>query len=244
MIQINLLPDVKRDYLKAQQTKHTVIVLASLLSIAALALVGLLFSYVRLVQPQHLSNLQNDIDDNVTRQREYPDGVEMVTVQGVLDQIGPIQDKKLITSRLFGYVINFTPKDVVYSSISYDSSTQTISLSGQTVNHEKANELANNIKSAKFTSGSDDQEEEIKPFSGLVFNSLASGEDADDGRNVSFSITFQIDTILFNQATKNGKLSVNASSRELLTPSRDKLFTETSKDSSEVLQQDIQEALQ
>lgn len=240
MIQINLMPDVKREYIKAQQMKHTVLVLSILLSIAIVTVAGLLFGYVRLIQPQHRANLQTDIDTGLTRQRDYPDGVEMVTVQGVLEQIGPIQDKKLITSRLFNYVTDFTPRGVVYNSIAYDSAAGTLTLSGRTTTYEKANELANNVKSAEFSYEQSEQESTINPFSGLVFTSLAAGDEAEDGMRVSFGMTFQIDATLFNQAIRNGNLTVNASSRDLLTPSRDPLFTENEVDPEALNLEEIQ----
>jgi len=55
MIQVNLLPDVKQEYLKAQQTKHTVLVGAVLVSIVVSALTILFFAYVQVVQPQYRS---------------------------------------------------------------------------------------------------------------------------------------------------------------------------------------------
>lgn len=226
MIQINLIPDIKREYLKAQQMKHTVVVAAILCSIVALVMASLLFGYVRLIQPQHRANLQQDIDEGVARQQQYPDGTHMVTVQGVLEQIGALQDKKLITSRLFTYIGAFTPRDVAYTSINFDATAGTLVLSGQATTFEKANELANNVKSARFTYRENDTEQSLTPFASTVFNSLSRGEQSESGKSVTFELAIQVDPKLFSQAIQDGALRVDASSDELLLPSKETLFSE------------------
>jgi hypothetical protein len=218
MIQVNLLPDVKREYLHAQQMKHTFTVLSILASMAALAVLGLLFAYVQIVQPRHRANLQKDIDASTNELKGKNDAVEIVTVQGVLEQIPALQDKKLITSNIFSYLSSFTPKDVAYGEIKLDFSANTAVFTGQTTTLERANVLANNLKSATFTYKDGDASQSLKPFSSIVFSSLGKTEQADNGKDVGFQITLQFDPVLFSQKIKDPKITVNASSEELALP--------------------------
>lgn len=132
MVQINLLPDVKRDFLHARQQKHTFVVASILVSAIAVTLLALIFAYVQVVQPRHLANLQNDIDDNVAKAKQVSNAVEMVTVQGALDTLPSLQDKKQISSRLFGYITSVTPVNVSFNEITLDTTAGTISLKGET----------------------------------------------------------------------------------------------------------------
>jgi hypothetical protein len=219
MVQINLLPDVKREFLHAQQSKHTFVVGAILSASVFLLALGLLYAYVQLAQPRHLTNLQTDIDSGIAKTKEVPKAAEMVTVQGALNQLPGLQDKKQATSRLFALVTGFTPLDVSYAEIKLDTTANTISLRGDTTNYEQANVLANNLKSAELTYTQNDTDSKIKPFSQIVFTNLGRAEQADTNKSVSFQIDMQYDPALFMQSTSKLKLSVKADSKELLIPS-------------------------
>ena len=219
MIQINLLPDVKQEYLRAQQTKQLVIVLSVVASILSMTLLVLLFLYVQLVQPRHRANVQRDIDSGITELKSKQDAVKIVTVQGVLEQLPALQDKKMITSSVFGYLTSFTPKAISYNEVKLDLASNTLTLTGQAQALEQTNELANNLKSATFTYTSGDSQQSIQPFSKVVFASLGKSEQSSGGKDVAFQLTIAIDPVMFNQATTNGKLTVDAASEKLLLPS-------------------------
>lgn len=226
MIQINLLPDIKRDYLRAQQMKHMFVVTAVIVSIIALGSLALLFTYVRVIQPRHRANIQKDVDNGIVELQKKQNAVKIVTVQGVLEQIPTLQDKKLITSSLFSYLSSFTPKDVTYNEVKLDLEANTITLSGKTTILERANVLANNLKSATFTYKQGESNNKIQPFKGVVFASLGKTEQSENGKSVGFLINFQVDPFIFSQSISDQKITVNASSEELLLPST-KPFSET-----------------
>jgi hypothetical protein len=218
MVQINLLPDVKREYLHAQQSKHAFIVGAALVSVISIVLLGFVYAYVEVVQPRHQTNLQTDIDNGIAQSKEVPDGVEMVTVQGALEQLPELQDNKQITSRLFKYVNGFTPKDVSYSEVKLNLTDNTLSLRGQTTNYEQTNVLANNLKSAEMTYTENDAQNVIKPFSQVVFTNLGRAEQSQSSQNVSFQIDTIVDTTMFSEGVSKIELKVSADSKELLIP--------------------------
>lgn len=216
MIEINLLPQVKKDYLKAEQMKHTVIVASVLLSVVALVLVGLMFAYVSIVQPQHQKNVQEDIDSGLTDLKGKDDAVKIVTVQGALESLPGIEDQELATSRLFTYVAGFTPRSVSYSNIKLNVDESILTLQGTASTFEQANVLANNLKGATFSYVQSGSEDSATPFSDVIFDGLSRSEQAQDAKNVSFQITLSFDSIIFNQSIESGKLQVNASSEDLI----------------------------
>lgn len=223
MIEINLLPGVKKEFLKAQQMKHAVVVGSILISVLAVTVLVLLFAYVQIVQPQHQKNIQTDIDSGIKDLKAKDNAVKIVTVQGALEQIPGLQDKKMITSNIFADITAFTPKSVSYSNIKLDVTAGTLVLQGTASNFEQANVLANNLKSAKFEYTQDDSKQTKTPFSNVIFDGLSQSQQTQDGKSVSFQLTFTVDPILFDQSIKGGKIIVNASSENLLLPS-DKPF--------------------
>ncbi len=218
MVQINLLPDVKQEYLKSQQSKHTFVIGAALVSALFITILALVYAYVSIAQPRHLTNLQTDIDESTKQSKEVTDAVEMVTVQGALEQLPGLQDKKQITSRLFGYINSFTPKDVSYAEIKLDLSTNILTLRGETTNYEQTNVLANNLKSAQLTYTQNDSAATIKPFSQVIFTSLGKAEQATTNRTVSFQIDMQVDPTMFGEGISKPSIKVKADSKELLIP--------------------------
>ena len=223
MIEINLLPSVKLEYLKSQQTKHAVVIGSILISLVSVGLLTLLFIYVQVVQPKYQSNVQSKIDSALEDSKTKKDAVKVVTVQGALEQIPALQDKKLITSNMFIYLKEFTPRDVSYSNVKIDLTASSLVLQGSATNFEQANVLANNLKSAKFSYSKSDDKQNIAPFTDVVFDGLTKSVQSQDGKNVSFQITLKVDLTIFDQSIKDGKISVNSSSEELLLPS-DKPF--------------------
>lgn len=214
MVQINLLPDIKKQYIKSQQIKHTVIVASVLISVVAFTIAALLFAYVRIVQPQHRANLQTDIDAAVSRQKEFPDAAKLVTIQNALKQIGQLQNSRSITSRSFAYVASVTPLDITYRSINYDSVSGLMTLTGTAKDTDITNELANNIKSATYTYQENNQEVTGKPFTSSRFSSPISKSEEDG--TVAFTMEIGIAPELFAENRSGIEIHVDASSEKLL----------------------------
>ncbi|MBP6880963.1 hypothetical protein KBC31_05035 [Candidatus Saccharibacteria bacterium] len=227
MIQINLLPDVKREYIKAQQMKRMFVIVSVVITVASLTLLALLFVFVQFGQPQHIKHLQSDIDTSVSKLKGTKDVVKIVSVQGVLEQLPKLQDGKFKTSRLFGYVTGFTPQGVSYTEIKLDLNENVLTLTGQSTDLEQANVLANNLKSANFVYKQDNEKQTMSPFKSIIFSSLGKVEQADNGKNVNFQLSFSFDPILFNESITEPAIAVNGASERLLLPT-DKPFNEPS----------------
>lgn len=217
MVQINLLPDIKKEFIKSQQTKKAVITFSALLSIVMLVLTVLFFLYVQFGQALRLKSVQNDIDDNIKTIKRQNNAQKIITVQGTLANISGLQDKKAITTRLFDYVNGFTNKEVSYSSIKFDNSANTMTLSGNAESVEKINALANNLKSAEISYKQNGQPDKIKPFNTVKFTSLSNGGEGSDGK-ANFELSFTYDPIIFQQSLTDIKIKVDASSERLLSP--------------------------
>src|SRR5215467_2991209 len=100
MIQFNLLPDVKIQYLKAQRQKHLVVFISTIAIIAAIALFAFLVTFVDVLQKKNLSDLNADIQTNSNQLKSTPDLSKILTVQNQLKALPGLHDQKAVATRL------------------------------------------------------------------------------------------------------------------------------------------------
>lgn len=84
MIQINLLPSIKAEYVKAQRTKRTVITISIIAVAVSLGVVGLLASVAYGTQQLQLNNLKNDIAKSEQNIKDVKDLDKILTIQNQL----------------------------------------------------------------------------------------------------------------------------------------------------------------
>ena len=108
MVQFNLLPDVKLQYLKAERTRRLVISVSLVASVASLALLLLLVSVTQL-QKKHLSDLSKNIKADSAKLENQPDISKILTVQNQLNSLTNLHNSKPAVSRLFPYLAQLVP---------------------------------------------------------------------------------------------------------------------------------------
>ena len=94
MIQFNLLPDVKLEYVKAQRTKSTVISASFIAAGSAFAIFLLLFLIVNVVQRKSTSDLNKDIKKYHSQLTSTPDLAKIVTIQSQLKALPGLHEAK------------------------------------------------------------------------------------------------------------------------------------------------------
>ena len=140
MIEINLIPDVKREYLHAQRMRNGVISLSILVSIIAGAAVALLVVYVG-TQSAREWLTDNEIKDQYGKISSVKDANQIVTIQNQLAQLSSMHKDKSIDSRIFDVLsaINpAAPNDVKMSTVSLDPSETKLSIEGSAANSFEA----------------------------------------------------------------------------------------------------------
>jgi len=109
MIEINLIPDVKRELLRAQRARTTVISAAIVISIVAGAVVAALALYVYGVQTVRGALLDNQIKDGAAKLSKVEDLSKILTIQNQLSRISELNSQKNIDSRLFDVLAAVIP---------------------------------------------------------------------------------------------------------------------------------------
>lgn len=205
MIQLNLLPDVKLEYIKAQRQRRLVLSISALASVFAIVLLGVLLTISGL-QRKHLSDVSRDIASESSQLRAKPDINKILTVQNHLESLTALHAAKPAASNLFDYLNQVTPAKVGITSFSIDFTQQTATITGTADALSSVNKYVDTLKYTKYTtdSGSDGQ----TAFSNVVLTSFqVDGSSKDAGQSASYTITVAYDKTIFD-ITQKIKLAV------------------------------------
>ncbi len=199
MIQFNLLPDIKLEYIKAQRQKRMVISLSTIASFVAVGLMVILLLVVDVWQKKSMSDLNSDITNKSAQlQNNSANLNKILTVQNQLSALTQLHDQSPVTSRLAGYIGQLTPSSVTISSFNVDFAQHAINISGSAGTTQNVNTYADTLKFATVKTASADR----PAFSGVVLASLAV-----TSKDVSYTINLTFDPAIFS-ATVNPTLTV------------------------------------
>ncbi len=154
MIQFNLLPDVKLEYIRAQRVKRTVVGIAVLVAGISLTILVLLFLVVDVFQKQHLKGLNNDIKTDTNKLLSINDLSKVLTIQNQLSSLPTLHANKPVTSRLFGYLKQIVPNNVNISSLSVTFGANTMTFTGTADKIVTVNKFVDTLKFTTFGIGS------------------------------------------------------------------------------------------
>lgn len=200
MIQFNLLPDVKLEYMKTRRTKRVTIIIAGLVTALALAVFVGLFLIVNVFQRQHLANLNKDIKQDTAQLQAVPDLTKVLTIQNQLGKLTELHEQKPAAARVFDFLGQLTPSKATISSVSVDFSAGTMSINGNADSLSTVNQYVDTLKFTNFVTNNDGNQQ--KAFSEVVLSSFGKDE-----KTTSYSITFKFNPEIFNN-TKQVTLEV------------------------------------
>ncbi|HEX6462371.1 MAG TPA: hypothetical protein VFZ58_03845 [Candidatus Saccharimonadales bacterium] len=174
MIQLNLLPDVKKEFLQAQRTKATVIGFSILVTLGAVGLTVFLFLTVYVGQPLLIAGKQGEIDTRTKDLKAVEDIGKYLTIQNQLIALPELYDEKVIYSRLFEYlkVLNpAPPNNVRLSSLQTDQENKEIVFNGVAGNFQAFTIFRDTLVNAELTYKQDGEEKTGKLFATAVIES-------------------------------------------------------------------------
>ena len=192
MIQVNLLPDVKQNFIKARRLKRLTVLIAIIVAGSALALFSLLFITVNIWQKQRIKGITNNINRLSTELKSIPDLDRVLTVQQQLKSLPDLHAKKPAATRLFTYISQVTPATVKISSFAVNFETKTFSISGSADKLESINKFVDTLKFTNYKM-SPDATEEKPAFSGVVLKSFGR-----DSKGANYSVDLSFDSVIFD----------------------------------------------
>lgn len=123
MIEINLIPDVKQELLRAQAQRNIVISASIVLAIAAGAVVVLVALYVFGGQKLLMDNANKTIDKEYATLSSVEDLDRLLTIQNQLKKVSELNASKNAGSRLYGMlnvIVPSSPHEVTISSLTVE----------------------------------------------------------------------------------------------------------------------------
>ena len=241
MIEINLIPDVKQELLKAQKVRSAVISISIIVGIAAIGIVIVLALYVFGAQLLR-DKLAND---SITKQYNQLSSVEdlanTLTVQNQLTKLSAVHDDKNINSRVFDVlstIIPAEPNAIAITKLSINSEEKTITIEAQAVNGYPALETFKKTVAATkivYSLEGEDKQTTVPLASEIIDGDRSYGDDESGKKVLRFTMTFTYADELFARSSKNavivGPTKKNATDSYIGVPKS--LFTNKASDSQE-----------
>ncbi|GEM_PF-248109 len=123
MIEVNLIPDVKKELIRAQIQRNMVVSIAIIASIGAGIAIALIASYVYVAQGLMMSNTDKAITTEFDKLSQVEDLDKMLTIRNQLGTVSTLNKDKLVTSRLYtmlDVIVPHAPHSITLSSITVE----------------------------------------------------------------------------------------------------------------------------
>ena len=236
MIEINLLPNVKRELLKTRAMRNRVISISFLVggaSIAAVVVLALILGS-QIAAEAVQSGVIKDRNDKLMAVEDLN---KVVTIQHQLTKINEQHSGKKLNSRIFDVVtaVNpVAPNNVSFSDIKVNPESKTITLEGSAVNGYSALEtLKKTILNTKVQTTDGDKSSEVSLTKEIKDGDTSFGENSEGKKVLQFSFSFEYAEELLAPAN-DGTVSVLTPTGKVdVTDSRqgipDSLFKSNSK---------------
>ncbi|HEU4966213.1 MAG TPA: hypothetical protein VFT53_01900 [Candidatus Saccharimonadales bacterium] len=193
MIQFNLLPDVKQEYIKTQRMKRLVMTVSFVASAAALFVLLVLLSSVYLVQRKSIHDLNNNIGSTNNTFKNIANIGDILTVQSQLNSLSGLHAQEPAASRLFGYLTQLTPQQATISDLKVDYAQHTMSISGNAPSLDVVNTFIDGLKYTNYTVTG--QNTMNLAFSTVVLASFSRNQ-----QTATYTITLGFDPTIFDNA--------------------------------------------
>lgn len=200
MIQLNLLPDVKIEYLRTTRNKRLVIGISLIVIAASVGVLLLLTSVVYGFQKKNLSDLNKDITTYNKQLKDTADLDKVLTIQNQLTSLTKLHEEKIDATRLFSYLTQLTPSAASISQLDMDVAANTITIAGNANTLDIVNTYIDTLKFTSYqTVGQDGtvEGESTKAFTNVVLSQFSR-----TGSGAVYTITVSYDPVIFNNTTQ------------------------------------------
>jgi hypothetical protein len=191
MIQLNLLPDVKLEYIRTERLKKLVLSVSFIASGAALFIFLLLVLTVDVWQKKTINDLSDDIKTSSKKLENTPNLNKILTIQSQLNSLDTLHSAKPVASRLTDFIGQATPNTVTISDLKADYSENTLSISGNAPSLDLVNGFVDGLKFTTFSTTSEKSSQ--KAFSNVVLSQFTR-----DATKASYTITLNFEPAIFD----------------------------------------------
>ena len=229
MLQINLLPDVKKEFLHAQKQRNFVIsicIVVSLIAGGATSVLGLVLGGQAIQKALVTQNIKTS-QAEITKLQSDGQLNEYLTVQNQLRQIGSLKSEQKIYSRVMDYLKQLNPAapnnvsldsiEVALATANSGTSTSTtttstsggkvtVKISGNTTNYKTLSVFETTLAQTdiSYSNGSNTDIKTEKLFSSVTNNSSSLSQ----AKGIDFAITVECAQAAFDYNSADIKLTI------------------------------------
>lgn len=191
MISLNLLPDVKKQFLKAQHTRNMIFTFSLIGSLIAIGLITIGFVAVLGMRYQ-INRNDEQISELQAEYAQIQNLSEILTIRNQAEELQNLHDDKPVASRLFKVLSITTPENVDLNEVAVDFDDSAMEITASTDDFGGVNTYIDTLKNALFSVG--EQEDDKKIFSEIVSEQNISDD------QVSVTITMSYAPAIFDSS--------------------------------------------
>ncbi len=208
MIQFNLLPDVKLEYIRARRSQRLVFGVAGIVTAISVAILLVVVS-IGLAEKKHLSDVNKNIASESSDLQKKPQIDKILTVQNQLESLQKLHDTKLASSRLLDYINQVTPAEDSITELHVDFVTFKVAITGKADSLSNVNTYIDTLKFTTYNVPGGDTKNPPSAFKDVVMTSFLIGTTENDGPKTqsTYGIDFTYDPLIFD-ITQNVTLKV------------------------------------
>lgn len=212
MIQLNLLPDIKKEFLRAEKTRNLVIGFSILATIIAVGVTVFLAFFVYIVQGAYSGFLSSDIQKHYKELQGQTDINKYLTIQNQSAKLDALHDSKYLYSRGFDYLRQLNPSNpnsATLTAAAFTKETNEATLEGNTANFETLNAYKTTLENAQLNyKDADGKNISINMFDSVSLVTAVVTDMQNRGSQATFKIVAVYNKAVFDPAIKNATLSV------------------------------------
>lgn len=183
MVQINLLPDARKEKLKDKNNRQLAVSVAtvSVVSSAAVVVLLLLITQAQKLQINSLTASIKNTQKKITR--DIPNAQTIATAQQHMDTLATLYAGQVKVSKFFDLLEKVTTDDIGITSITLDP-TNKVTIAGSAKTYASASKFATVLEASNVTIGTNASPSNVPDFSHTFLPTLGGSQG-----KVSFSIT-------------------------------------------------------
>lgn len=236
MIQVNLVPDIKQEMLRAQRMRNVTISMSVVVGIVAAGAVGVL-ALILGAQAVTEAYTVSQIEKEYKTLASTKDINSALTIQHQLSTISGLNDKRTIDSRLLDVLAAINPaapNDVKLSKVTLDPTQSTLTLEGSAAGGYPATDtFRKTILNTNVTGTQKDQDVDVPLTNEVILQDTSYGQDSTGAKVVRFTIVFTYPEGLFDNTLSNVRI-VTLTSKVDVTDSKtrvpDSMFSQAPSD--------------
>ncbi len=210
MIQINLIPDVKQEFIKAQRLRATVISFSIIIAGVSVAALVLLATYVYGAQALRSSMSDSKIDELHKSLASDEDLPHVLTIQNQLSLISEMHTNKEVHSRIFDILASTnpsSPNNINITNVKVNTGMRIIEIEAYASGGYPAAEVyEKTVERTVIRFIEDDEAVDVPLASNITIGETSYGQDSSGVRVLRFKLSFEYSNEVFARDLENAEI--------------------------------------